>query len=81
MTVLACPTCQAPRPDKGRAFDGRRAYRCRACRQVWTAGLQGRARQYSPQRISYQFHDTGATRSCPTWAVPSIQSLMAILKG
>lgn len=81
MTVLTCPGCRAPRPDKGRAFDGRRAYRCRACRKTWTEGLHGRARRYSPQRLGDQFHDTGATRSCPVWSVPSIQALMGMLKG
>ena len=47
--------------DKGRAVDGRRAYRCRVCGATWTEGLQGRKRRWSPQRDGNQFHDTGAT--------------------
>lgn len=52
-------TCTA---EKGRAMDGRRAYRCRLCGATWTNGLQGRTRRYSPQRTGYQFADTGAAR-------------------
>jgi len=44
--------------DKGRAFDGRRAYRCQKCGNVWTDGIQGREKKYSPQRMSYQFADS-----------------------
>ena len=50
-----CPVCQHQGLDYGRAFDGRRAYRCQACGNVWTDGLQGRTRRYHPQRESYQF--------------------------
>ena len=50
-----CPDCRLPSPDKGRAFDGRRAYRCTGCDRIWSEGLQGRARRYSPQRESFQF--------------------------
>ena len=48
--------------DKGRALDGRRAYRCCNCRRIWTYGLNGRKRQYSHQRDGYQFHNTGASK-------------------
>ena len=57
-----CGTCHKRATDKGRAWDGRRAYRCRLCGQTWTFGLQGRRRRFSPQRIGYQFADTGADR-------------------
>lgn len=58
--VRCCAVCGGGGIDKGRAFDGRRAYRCQNCLVVWTEGLNGRARKYSPQRPSYQFKDTGA---------------------
>lgn len=57
---IVCDNCRHPRADKGRAVDGRRAYRCRNCRTVWTRGLQGRARQYNEQRRGVQFADTGS---------------------
>jgi len=47
-------------PEKGRAMDGRRAYRCPVCVSVWTEGMQGRVKRYSSQRPGYQFADTGA---------------------
>lgn len=53
-----CPTCRVPKPDKGRAFDGRRAYRCVSCGTKWTEGSQGRGKKYSPQREGYQFADS-----------------------
>lgn len=53
--------CGSKYLDKGRAFDGRRAYRCKVCETVWTYGMQGRERDYSPQRQGNQFHDTGAS--------------------
>lgn len=56
---IICSNCGHCRPDKGRAMDGRRAYRCPSCGHQWTYGLQGRKRQYSPQRIGNQFYDTG----------------------
>ncbi len=52
---MKCPSCHHAGIDKGRAFDGRRAYRCQKCGTVWTEGLQGRERKYSNQRESYQF--------------------------
>lgn len=55
-----CPACRHSGVDKGRAFDGRRAYRCQSCGHIWTSGMQGRAKKYSPQRAGYQFKDTGA---------------------
>lgn len=57
---LVCDNCKHPTPDKGRAFDGRRAYRCPRCGNIWTWGLQGREPRYSPQRHGYQFSNTGA---------------------
>ena len=53
-----CANCRHTGVDKGRAMDGRRAYRCQRCGNVWTEGLQGRERKYSPQRDGYQFADT-----------------------
>lgn len=55
--MLICPKCNHKGIDKGRAFDGRRAYRCRQCGYDWTNGLQGRKKQYSNQRMSNQFAD------------------------
>ena len=60
-------TCGCARADKGRAMDGRRAYRCRACLSVWTEGMQGREQRYSQQRIECQFHDTGAAKLSVVW--------------
>jgi transposase-like protein len=60
VTRHGCPACRSPYTDLGRACDGRRAYRCRRCGTIWTRGLHGRTRRYSPQRPSYQFADTGA---------------------
>ena len=58
MRHVICGHCNQPRPKKGRAFDGRRAYRCANCGNTWTNGLQGRERKYSPQREGYQFADS-----------------------
>lgn len=52
---LQCGACHCPDVLKGRAFDGRRAYKCGRCGGVWTCGMQGRAKRYSAQRWSYQF--------------------------
>lgn len=60
--VRTCGFCKSPNPDKGRAFDGRRAYRCKNCGNEWTEGLQGRSQRFSMQRFGNQFHDTGACR-------------------
>lgn len=57
----SCGQCHSRSYDKGRATDGRRAYRCACCGCIWTEGLQGRAPSYSPQRQGYQFADSGAT--------------------
>ena len=54
-----CDNCQTPKPDKGRAIDGRRAYRCVNCGNIWTEGLQGRKQKWSKQRQDYQFADSG----------------------
>lgn len=56
--VRCCAVCQTPKPDKGRAMDGRRAYRCKSCGNVWTEGMQGREKRYSNQRDGYQFADS-----------------------
>lgn len=56
--VRCCAVCKTPKPDKGRAMDGRRAYRCKNCGNVWTEGMQGREKKYSEQRDSYQFADS-----------------------
>lgn len=56
--VRRCGSCKATNPDKGRAWDGRRAYRCKCCGEVWTEGMQGREKKYSEQRHSYQFADS-----------------------
>jgi len=53
-----CSNCQTPNPDKGRAVDGRRSYRCKCCKNVWTEGLQGRKQKFSVQRLSCQFFDS-----------------------
>lgn len=53
-----CPTCSHTEIDKGRAFDGRRAYRCKNCGKVWTEGMQGRSKKYGPQRFTFQFADS-----------------------
>ncbi len=47
--------------DKGRAVDGRRAYRCKVCRTVFTEGLQGRKKRFHNQREGYQFFDSKGT--------------------
>jgi len=60
-------TCGCARSDKGRAVDGRRAYRCAVCQHVWTDGLQGREQRFSKQRTGYQFHDTGAAELSIEW--------------
>ena len=56
-----CPQCRAVDFDKGRAADGRRAYRCQTCRCVWTEGLQGKTPSYSALWLGYQFSDSGAS--------------------
>ena len=55
-----CSVCHCEHPEKGRALDGRRCYRCRHCRVEWSEGMQGRRPRYSKQRLGFQFHDTGA---------------------
>lgn len=59
---MKCPRCFSSNISKGRAMDGRRAYRCKACGNIWTDGLRGKVKQYSSQRPGYQFSDTGAAR-------------------
>ena len=56
--IRRCDTCQTPNPDKGRAFDGRKAYRCKCCGRTWTEGMQGKQKEYSEQREGYQFADS-----------------------
>lgn len=53
-----CPSCFCDKLDKGRAFDGRRAYRCKKCNHVWTEGMQGREQKFHSQRLSFQFADS-----------------------
>jgi transposase-like protein len=62
MPRLYCPNCFLTGIDKGRAADGRRAYRCQSCGHIWTNGLNGRKKRYSIQRLGDQFHDTGASK-------------------
>lgn len=57
---LRCGVCGNRGVDKGRAADGRRAYRCQRCGEVWTCGTQGREERRSEQRAGYQFCDGGA---------------------
>ncbi len=55
--------CGNDKHDKGRAWDGRRAYRCKCCGREWTEGMQGRKKKYSAQReCGFQFYDTGASK-------------------
>ena len=56
--IIKCHNCNNPKPKKGRALDGRRAYLCIVCGRIWTEGLQGRKPKYSKQRESYQFTDS-----------------------
>ena len=51
-------SCGCDKYEKGRAFDGRRAYRCKGCGSIKTFGMQGRERKYSIQREGYQFADS-----------------------
>lgn len=55
---IKCSNCFNINVSKGRAFDGRRAYRCNNCGHVWTNGMQGRKKKFSKQRESYQFADS-----------------------
>ena len=57
-SIIKCSHCNSTYTDRGRAFDGRRAYRCKVCGNVWTMGMQGRAKKYSPQRQGFQFADS-----------------------
>lgn len=60
---MTCSICrQSKAIDKGRALDGRRAYRCQLCKSIWTYGTQNREKRYSPQRNGFQFSNTGADR-------------------
>ena len=59
---IQCKICRSFYPDKGRAIDGRRVYRCAGCGNEWSEGLQGRKKRYSIQRMGNQFFNTGA---CP----------------
>ena len=53
-----CAVCHTPNPKKGRAFDGRRAYQCINCGNIWTEGTQNREQKFSTQREGYQFADS-----------------------
>jgi hypothetical protein len=59
---LTCKCGNTNHIDKGRACDGRRAYRCPICENIWTMGTFGRNPSYSVQRPSFQFYDTGAAQ-------------------
>lgn len=48
-----CPVCGKAHLEKGRAADGRRAYRCLVCRHVWTDGAT--RKKFHTQRVGYQF--------------------------
>jgi transposase-like protein len=54
---IICPRCRHPGIDKGRAPDGRRAYRCQKCNNLWTEGMQGREKNWSEQRQGFQFKE------------------------
>lgn len=55
---IVCKNCnQKSNIDKGRAVDGKRAYKCNGCGHIWTNG-KGRKEIYSIQRMSYQFKDS-----------------------
>lgn len=56
---MKCAKCQHLEISKGRAVDGRRAYRCEFCGHIWTNGLQGRSPSYKPQRKGFQFAKRG----------------------
>jgi len=51
-------SCGCNKFDKGRSFSGRRAYRCKQCSRIHTAGKQGVKEHYSIQREGYQFADS-----------------------
>ena len=55
MLMCTICRCKGKHIEKGRAADGRRAYRCGFCGTIWTNGLQGRKRKYAKQRSGYQF--------------------------
>lgn len=57
-----CTCCGSLYPDKGRAFDGRRAYRCKSCGRTWTYGMQGRVPKYNPQSVGFQFANSGVVK-------------------
>lgn len=57
MKKKECKACHGHDLEKGRALDGRRAYRCGQCGNRWTEGLQGREQKYSKQRMGDQFRD------------------------
>lgn len=53
-----CKICKTRKPNKGRAMDGRRAYRCVKCGNIWTEGMQGRKKKFHKQRTGFQFKDS-----------------------
>lgn len=57
-----CRICNSKFPSKGRAWNGRRAYRCNSCGNTWTFGMQGRIPKYNPQGTGFQFADTGVVK-------------------
>ena len=77
--TLKCAACGHHGLELGRAMDGRRAYRCRACGDIWTDGTHGRKPRYSDQRLSDQFHDTGAINQ--KRFAEAVEQLINELKG
>ena len=57
-----CPNCKHKGYVKGRAFDGRRVYRCQQCQTIWSEGMQGRKKTYNKQSYGYQFANTGVIK-------------------
>jgi hypothetical protein len=55
--IKICKKCGCNKYEKGRAHDSRRAYRCLSCKNIWTEGMQGRRKQFSIQRLGFQFKD------------------------
>ena len=64
--IINCIVCRSRNIDKGRGYDGRRAYRCNDCGQKWTQGMQGlKEKKYNVEGRTYQFKDNNETyRQC-----------------
>lgn len=79
MSMTMCDACQHKGIDRGRALDGRRAYRCQRCGNIWTNGRNGRTPRYSAQRPGYQFADTGAAKMDRTSPIRGLPKYMVDL--